>query len=398
MVEVTSIDHEGRGIAKTNGKVVFINNALPGEIVDINIKKEKKNYIEAETKKIIRKSEKRVKSPCKYFDICGGCDIMHLSYKGQLLFKENKVKNIISKYLNIDVKINKIVKCDKEFYYRNKTTFQVNKTLGLYKKNSYDIVPIDKCIISDELINNSIDYLKKLNLKEISKIICRTNTKELMIIIETNDRNLNIESLKSIASSIYLKIQNNYIHIYGKKYIIETLNSFKYIVSPQSFFQVNLNTSLKLYDKIKEYVGKNNNVLDLYCGTGSIGIFVSKDNNVTGIEINKSAIEDANKNKILNNINNISFICGDSGKSINELKLNPNIIIVDPPRSGLNKETLNNILKFKSDKIIYVSCNSLTMARDLNYLRKLYEIVEITPFDMFPNTNHVECLTLLTKK
>lgn len=398
MLEVTAMDHDGRGIAKENGKVVFINNALPGEIVEIIKTKEKKNYIEANTKSIIKSSKDRRFSPCKYFTVCGGCDIMHLSYEKQLIFKKNKIINIVKKYLNDDIKINDIVECDNEFFYRNKTTFQVNKVIGLYKKSSYDIVQVDKCIISDELINNAIKYLKKLDLENITKIICRTNSKELMIIIETTNNKLNIENLKQIASSIYLKIKNNYILVHGRKQIIESLGEFNYIVSPNSFFQVNLNTSEKLYNKIKEHVGKGNNILDLYCGTGSIGIFVCKDNNVFGIEINESAIGDANKNKELNNIDNINFICGDSGKSIKDLKLNPNIIIVDPPRSGLNKETLNNLLKFKSEKIIYVSCDPLTMVRDLNFLNKYYDTKEITPFDMFPNTSHVECVCVLKLK
>lgn len=398
MIEINSLDHEGRGIGKLNNKIVFIENALPGEIVDIKIINEKKNYIEANVSSYIKKSNIRIKPQCPFYEVCGGCDIMHISYLDQLKFKEDKIKNIINKYLNNDIKINKIVKSDDELFYRNKTTFQIKEGIGLYKKNSYEIIPIDKCIITNRKINDAIEYLNKLDLKYISKIICKTNDNELMIIIETNNKNLNIEPIKPIADSIYLKIKNEYILVYGNKNIYYTLGNYKYLVSPDSFFQVNNNTCLKLYNKIKEYVGRNKNILDLYCGTGSIGIFISENNNVIGIEINESAIEDANINKEINNIDNIKFICGDSGKKIYNLNFNPDIIIVDPPRSGLNKETINNILKFKAQEIIYVSCDPMTLVRDLKILNEYYDILEITPFDMFPNTKHIENVVLLKRK
>ena len=219
-----------------------------------------------------------------------------------------------------------------------------------------------------------------------------------MIIIETQNKNLDITPLKEIASSIYLKINNKYIHAYGNKNIYEKLENYKFKISPDSFFQVNIDTCSKLYNKVKEYIGSNKNVIDLYCGTGTIGIFISKNNNVIGIEINEYAIKDAEENKKINKIDNINFFCGDSGKKLKQLKFNPNIIIVDPPRSGLNKETINNILKFDSKEIIYISCDPMTFVRDLNILNKYYDIKEITPFDMFPNTYHIENIAYLVKK
>lgn len=397
MIEITSMDHNGRGISRINGKIVFVNNALPGEIVEIKTIEENKKYIVADVKKYIKKSENRIDSPCPYFEICGGCDIMHLSYKEQLEFKQNKIINIVNKYLDSNIKINKIIECNNNFYYRNKITFHVNNNIGFFSKHTNDIVKIKKCLISNININNIIKELNNLNLKEISKITCRYGVNELMIIIETNNKNLCIDNLKNIAHSIYLEINNEYTHIYGKKYINEQLDKFKFILSPNSFFQVNQNVCLKLYKKIKEYVGTNKNILDLYCGIGSIGIFISEKNNVLGVEINKNAVKDATKNKEINKLNNINFICGDSGKEIKKLNFNPNIIIVDPPRNGLNKETINNILKFNCTTIIYISCDPMTMVRDLNILKNDYLIKEITPLDMFPNTKHVECITLLQK-
>ena len=398
MLKVDKLDHYGRGITKLDNKTVFVENALPNEIVEIKVNKEKKNFVEASVLKYIDKSNRRIDPKCPYYDYCGGCNIMHLSYEDQLEFKQQKIINIINKYLDTDTKINDIVKSDINEFYRNKVTFQVKKNIGFYNNETYDIIYIDKCIISNELINDSIEYLKKLDLKDISKITCRTGSNELMVIIETQNKNLNITPLKNIANSIYLKIDNVYIHVFGKENIYETLGKCKFKISPDSFFQVNINTCLKLYNKVKEYVGTNKNVIDLYCGTGTIGIFVSANNNVIGIEINEYAIKDALDNKTLNNIKNINFVCGDSGKKLKDLNFEPDIIIVDPPRSGLNKETINNILKFDSKEIIYVSCDPMTLIRDLNILNEYYDIKEITPFDMFPNTHHIENIVYLTKK
>ena len=397
MYKIDSLDHYGRGISKLNNKIVFVENALPSEIVELEIKKNRKRYLEGNVLKYIEISKDRVKPECPFYEYCGGCQIMHLNYENQLKFKQGKIENIISKYLETNTNINNIIGCDNKLNYRNKTTFQVKECIGLYKKSSYEIIEIDKCIISNSLINKSIKYLKKLDLSKISKITCRASN-ELMIIIETTDKDLNIEILKDIAQSIYLKIDSKYMHVFGNKYIYETLGKYKFTISPNSFFQINTNTCYKLYSKIKEYVGINKKILDLYCGTGSIGIFINENNTVLGIEINESAINDAIENKKINNLENINFICDDSGKALSKIDFNPDIIIVDPPRSGLNKETLENVLNMRPAKIIYVSCDPMTLTRDLNELSKFYIIKEITPFDMFPNTYHIESICLLERK
>lgn len=398
MILIDSLDHSGRGIAKLDKKIVFVENAIPGEVVNIKVTKDKKNYMEADVTSYIKKSEKRVDSPCPYFNICGGCDLLHLSYSDMLAFKQEKIENIVNKYIGNNIKINKIVKSSNQFNYRNKVTFQVKETLGFYNSKSYELVQIDKCLISSDVINNCIKHLKELDLSEISKITCRTNHFELMIIIETKNKNLNIDVIKEFASSIYLKINDEYKLVYGNEYIIETIGKYKYLVSPDSFFQINLDVCLKLYSKISEYVGTNKNVLDLYCGTGTIGIFVSSNNNVLGIEINKFATQDAIKNKEINNIENIEFICGDSGKIMDNLDFKPDVVIVDPPRAGLSKKTIENIIKLNPNTLIYVSCDPMTLVRDLNLLNNDFNINGITPFDMFPNTKHVECVCYITKK
>ena len=387
MLQIESLDHSFRGIAKINGKIVFVKNALPNEVVEIKIDKEKKKYVEASVLKYIKTSNERIKPKCKYFSSCGGCDIMHLSYKNQLKYKQEKIENIINKYFKNNIKINDII-YDNNLNYRNKVKFQVNKTIGLYKNETYEVIPIDQCLIANDIINKSIPFLNKLDLKNISSITCRTAMDKLMISIESR-KDVKIDNLLDIADSIYI----NNKHIYGDKKLIEQLGEYKYVISEKSFFQVNKNICIKLYDEIKKHVGTNKNILDLYCGCGSIGIYVNKNNKVLGIEINESAINDAEENKKINNLKNIDFICADS--SI-KTKFKPDIVIVDPPRSGLNKNTIDNILKLKPNKIIYVSCNPMTLVRDLNKFDS-YNILELTPFDMFPNTKHVEIVTILEK-
>lgn len=246
MIEITSLDHNGKGIGRLNNKIVFVENALPKEIVEINITNEKKNFLEANVKSFIKKSDIRIESRCPFFLNCGGCDLLHLNYESSLDFKQDKIENIVNRYLKTNIKINKIIKCDNNFYYRNKTTFHVKEKIGFYKNKTYDIIPIDNCLISSKLINNCIKYLQMLELKLITKITCRSSENELMIIIETNSKNIDISPLKEIANSIYIKNNNNYKLIYGQKYITEKIGNYKYLVSPNSFFQVNINTCFKL--------------------------------------------------------------------------------------------------------------------------------------------------------
>ena len=399
MFKIESLDHHGRGITKIDNKISFIENALPGEIVEVNITKNKKKYLEGNVKKYIKYSKNRVTAPCKYYNFCGGCNIMHLKYADQLKFKEDKVKNILKKYLNKDIKINPIVKSDNVIHYRNKVTFHVKEDIGYYETDSNNLIKIDNCILEEKKIFDIFKYLKLLKLNNINKLTLRTNNNKIMLIIESSTNNININNIKEYFDSIYLKYNNKYIHLYGDKEIKMNLENYLYLISPDSFFQVNKNVTIKLYNLIKSYIDKNECVLDLYCGTGSIGIFISdKCSKVLGIEINKYAINNAMINKEINNIHNIDFICNDSGKAIEKLNFNPDVIIIDPPRNGLNIQTINNILKYNSKKIIYVSCDPMTLVRDLKVFSDLYEIASITPFDMFPNTHHVESVSILQRK
>lgn len=399
-VKITSIDHYGRGISKVYEKIIFVKNALLDEIVEIKIINNKKNYCEAIVNNYVKKSSKRVEAKCKYYGICGGCNIMHMSYKEQLLFKENKVKEALFKFAKIDKNVNEIV-ASEEFNYRNKITLQVKEKLGLYKDSSYEIVNIDKCLISDDKINNIIEKLNKMNLNNINQIVIKTSINETMVVLclfGRIDENYFINELSSLCTSIIRKYKNEFKSLFGGSYIREKMDKYDFNISADSFFQVNTKQAIKMYDLIKKNVSKNDNVLDLYCGTGTIGIYISDSiKKVTGIEINKYAIKDAKNNANLNNVKNIEFLCGDVKDLIGNIK-NIDTIIVDPPRSGLDNETIKHIIRIKPKKIIYVSCDPITLARDLSILKEDYNINSVTPLDMFPNTYHVECCSLLSLK
>lgn len=402
-VEVTKLDHQGRGIAKINDKIIFIPNALPEETVDVDIILEKKKYYEGIIKETINASDKRIKSICPYFEECGGCQFLNMNYQDSLDYKQNKVEEIMNKYLGIKIKINNIVACDNNLYYRNKTTFQVKNDIGFFKEKTNTLIPVDKCYISDIKINDIYKAIKdNINLTNVKQVIIRAtkNTLESMVIFKTSnyiDNKKIIDILKKKVDSIYINDEL----IYGKGKIIEDLCNKNFYISPSSFFQVNTLQAEKLYNKAIAYadIKKEDTVLDLYCGTGTIGIVASdKAKKVIGIELNKEAIKDANENKKLNNINNIEFYAGDVGKILNKNNYKPDIIIVDPPRVGLDSLALSQILNIRPKKLVYVSCDLMTLARDLKLLSNDYDILELTPVDMFPYTAHVESVCTLKYK
>lgn len=399
-VKIDRLDHQGRGIAKVDGITTFISNALVDEIVDIELIQKKKKFNIGRVKKYITLSPDRVEPICPYFKLCGGCDLMHISYQNGLKFKQDKIINIIEKYTSIDSKKIKDILYSNEYYYRNKVTFQVKGKIGFYDKKSYDIVPIEHCYISSKKINELLTILNSCNLNGIEQIMIRTNEQENMVVIYSKQISKEIiDKLKNKCSLI--QYDGKYKLISGNDYIIDSIGDYKFIISPASFYQVNKNTIKMLYDKVLEYLEPNKNdvVLDLYSGTGTIGIYVSNFvKKIISVEINKFAVDDAIKNKELNNVSNIEFICNDVSNVIDQFKQQIDSIIVDPPRSGLDDKTIMWLKEIKPNKIVYVSCDPITLARDLEKLSSIYDINEITPVDMFPNTSHVECVCALKLK
>lgn len=327
--DIFNLDHQGRGIGRINNKVIFIPGALIGEKVRFRLTTIKKRYLEGELVDLISKSNKRVEPPCPYFHECGGCDLMHMSYEDQINFKQNKIKELITKFTNVDDSlVMNIIDCDNHYNYRNKITLHVNKKLGLYKKRTNDIITIDHCLISNDNINKVIKKLNNLSsFKNISKIVIRTSevTNETMIVfyvIGESDEGEIIKVLKKDVSSI-IKYKNNYETIYGKSYITERIKDMNFIISPSSFFQVNTKQTIKLYDQVLKFANLDGTetIIDLFCGTGTIGLYLSRFcKQVIGVEINEDAIKDALENKKINNIKNIDFICGDVNKIINTFK------------------------------------------------------------------------------
>ena len=395
-IKIDRLDHQGRGIGYTD-KVTFIPNAYIDEVVDIDIINSKSKFNIGKVNRYIKTSPKRIESKCPYFSLCGGCDLMHISYKDELTFKENKIKNIMERYAGID-NVEKIVRCDKIDGYRDKITFKVDKKIGLYEKESHNIIHVNKCLLVSEKINDYINILNKMNLKGISEVIIRESFNDLMIIFMCHE-DINID-VSLLDTNVIKCFKGKYTLLKGNDYIIDRIGDMLYKISPSSFFQVNKYQVKKLYDLVLENLNLNKSdvLLDLYCGTGTIGIYVAKyAKEVLGIEINEDAIKDAFVNKKSNNIDNISFMAGDS-KIIHDIKYKPNKIIVDPPRAGLDKKVIQDIINMNPERIIYVSCDPITLARDLNALKEKYNINKVIPVDMFPHTYHVECVTLLSLK
>lgn len=401
---IEKLDHFGRGITRLNDKIMFVKNAIDKEVVEIDIISDKKKIIEGTSSNIIEKSPDRKDAECPYYSICGGCNIMHINYRKQLDFKLNKVSELLEKFAGISRQKIKTILPSSDFYYRNKVSFKVDKKLSFCKNKTCTLVQIDECIICSKKINEVVKVLNSLNLSNIEEVIIRTTYKDEVMVVfkvlndidkEYFERNLKDE----IDTFIIIKEGVEEV-IFGKGFITEKIGNYYFKISPTSFFQVNTTGAEKLYDIAKCYAKLSNeeNVLDLYCGTGTIGIYVSdKAKSVIGIEINSEAVSDAEENKKLNGINNVSFVCKDISKVIDKYK-DIDVAIIDPPRSGLVKKAMENILEISPQRIVYISCDPATLARDLNTLKEYYEIEEITLVDMFPNTYHCESITVLERR
>ncbi len=402
-VKIEKLDHQGRGIARSEGLTIFVENALPEEVVEIELTKTKKKIAEARVIKWIQKSKNRVLPKCPYYDKCGGCHLMHLNIEEQNSYKEQKIKEILTRYGEVqEERIKTLIKNETPYYYRNKATFQVKEQLGFYQKKSYDIVPIDSCLIVHPKINEILAYLKKLSLKNITQIIVKSsdNGEYSMVVMETNG-NVSKKSIQQVLEGHVTTLIINQEVVFGDGVIYEKMKDKVFQISPKSFFQVNTKMAVKLYEKVLEYASLTGKeiVYDLYCGTGTIGIFLSdKAKEVIGIEVNEDAILNANHNKEINQASNVTFYGGDVSKKIDELNQKPDVIVVDPPRAGLDIHTIQMLKKLNSKRIIYVSCDPMTLARDLKLLQENYEIKEVTPFDLFTHTYHVENVCLLERK
>ncbi len=443
IVEIIDNGIDGEGIAKIDNFTIFVPQTVKGEKVNILILKVNKTYAFAKALEILNKSPQRIIEDCKTYKRCGGCSLRFLEYEATLEIKENIVRNCLKKALGKEMKVNKAIGMGNPFYYRNKLQYPLglNKegkpVMGVYAKRSHEIIPVEKCQIQNELSeqiakdvfeyikDNKISVYNEQNLTGTMRhIVIRIGviTQEIMLILVMNDNNFKKEKeFITYITSKYLQIKTiikNYNPkntnvilgtknetIYGPGYIYDILGDYKFKISPLSFYQTNPVQTEALYEKALEYANLTGaeTILDLYCGIGTIGIFASKKaKKVYGIEIIENAIKDAKENTQINNIQNAEFYCGEVEnvlpKIIFQNNIKPEVVFVDPPRKGLDTKTINTILNLQPPKIIYISCNPATFARDVAILNEKYEIKEVTPVDMFPFTSHVECVTLLELK
>ena len=443
IVEILDNGFQGEGIAKIDGMTVFIPNAIKEEKVKIKILKVTSSIAYGKIMEIIEKSENRSQSDCGTFSKCGGCALRHINYDYTLEMKKISVENTLKKALGREIKISQVLKMDNPYNYRNKLQYPIGinaeekPVMGVYAERSHNIISTEECKIQDDLsqniandifkfiVENNIKVYDEKNLKgSIRHIVIRRGkkTNEVMVTLVTNTFNIEKENelidfitsryseIKTIVKNINNKNTNVILGrenkiLFGEGYIYDYLGDFKFKISPMSFYQVNPVQTEKLYSKAVEYAcltGKET-VFDLYCGIGTIGIFASKKvGKLYGIETVPEAIEDAKQNAKLNKIENAEFFVGDVEKTlpefIEERKINPDVVFLDPPRKGCDKTALETILEIEPKRIVYVSCNPATLARDLKILEEKYELKDISICDMFPFTHHVEVVSCLSLK
>lgn len=431
VVKIADYGTDGEEIAKINDFTVFVAGALKNEKCKIHITKVLSSYAYAKIVEILEKSEHRVQSDCKTYPKCGGCSLRHIDYKETLQIKRQKVQNLVNKMLNDKIIVDETVGMDKPVFYRNKAIYPIsqNKMPGIFAARSHDVIEFEECKIQTinsqkiakfilENWNNSI-YDEKTGKGLLRNIMIREGfaTNEIMVVLVQNgDKKYDASNLvkefpniKTVVVNVNTKntnvvLANKNIICYGEGFIYDKLGDYTFKISPNSFYQVNPKQTEKLYNLAVEKANlKADDILcDLYCGIGTIGIFASKYvKKVYGIEIVESAVKDANENAKLNNVNNIEFILGDTEKAFDSLLKNdikPTVVIVDPPRKGLDDTTIENLCKLKLDRVVYVSCNPATLVRDLAKMEDIYIVKNITPVDNFCYSSHVESVTILELK
>ena len=398
-VKIEKLDHFGRGICYIDGKICFVEDTLPGEEVKIKITLEKKKYMLGTVKDFYSVSPDRVDDVCPYKDKCGGCDLSHLSYKMENEYKCLKVKEILKKYADVDEVLVEDVSFGEEYNYRNKITLHGDHNIiGYYKKNSNDIVPINKCLLVDRKINHIINVINMMSSdNEYKDIIIRVSNDSEEVLISITGKVKGYEVLEDLCDSLII---NDEV-VKGERTIMSFIGEKKFIISDKGFFQVNKTLTERLYNEVLNIVKevKPKKVLDLYCGCGTIGIYISDYvDEVIGVEVFKESIENAKKNKKLNNCHNIRFICDKVENVIDNIKDNTDLVIVDPPRGGLDNTSIDVLLSMNVNNLVYVSCDPVTLARDIKLLKEKYDVVSIKPFNMFSKTYHVECVCLLKAK
>lgn len=442
-VDIVDLTHEGAGVARVNGFTLFVPNTLPGERAKIKVIGVKKGFGFGRLEELIEESPERVDPPCPIYKWCGGCQLQHLSYEVQLEYKRKLVEDVLTRIGKLeDVPVLSTLGMGEEpWRYRNKAQVPVGERngriiTGFYQKRSHEIVEMDSCIITGDTNDDAVQAVKEIvNQYNISAyneekhkgilrhIIARygKTTGDLMIVLVTNGQELPqrkkiVEDIRNALPEIKSIVQNvnskrtNVIFgeetrvLWGAEYIYDFIGDIKFAISARSFYQINPDQTKVLYDQALQYAELNGDetVIDAYCGIGTISLFLAqKAKKVYGVEIVPEAIEDARRNAELNNIHNAEFAVGKSEDVIPEWKkqgITPDVIVVDPPRKGCDEELLKTIIEMKPKRVVYVSCNPATLARDLRILEDGgFKTVEVQPVDMFPQTTHVEAVAKLER-
>ncbi|MBD7965157.1 23S rRNA (uracil(1939)-C(5))-methyltransferase RlmD [Fictibacillus norfolkensis] len=442
-VDIVDLTHEGAGVARVNGFTLFVPNTLPGERAKIKVIGVKKGFGFGRLEELIEESPERVDPPCPIYKWCGGCQLQHLSYEGQLEYKRKLVEDVLTRIGKLeDVPVLSTLGMGEEpWRYRNKAQVPVGERngriiTGFYQKRSHEIVEMDSCIITGGTNDDAVQAVKEIvNQYNISAyneekhkgilrhIIARygKTTGDLMIVLVTNGQELPqrkkivedihnaLPEIKSIVQNVNSKRTNVIFGeetrvLWGAEYIYDFIGDIKFAISARSFYQINPDQTKVLYDQALQYAELNGDetVIDAYCGIGTISLFLAqKAKKVYGVEIVPEAIEDARRNAELNNIHNAEFAVGKSEDVIPEWKkqgVTPDVIVVDPPRKGCDEELLKTIIEMKPKRVVYVSCNPATLARDLRILADGgFKTVEVQPVDMFPQTTHVEAVAKLER-
>ena len=446
IVTIEDMGTEGEGVGRIDGYTIFVKDGIPGDVAKVGITKVGKNFGYGRLIEVITPSEYRVQPVCPVARKCGGCQIREMTYEAQLAFKEKKVIGNLERIGRISpdsYKMCTIIGMDEPYHYRNKSQFPVGKdkdgniVTGFYAGRTHSIIESDDCAIGDE-INKDIlriikNHMKQYNIPPydeethsglVRHILIRRGftTGQCMVCIVINGAELKesgrlVEELKKIEgmTSISLNINREktnvimgkcVVDLYGEGYITDYIGDVKFRISPLSFFQVNPVQTRELYGKALEFAGLTGNetVWDLYCGVGTISLFLAKSaRKVYGVEIVPEAIEDARKNAKLNGIENTEFFVGKAEevvpKMFKEYGIGADVVVVDPPRKGCDKKLLETMVAMKPERIVYVSCDSATLARDLAYLSdEGYKVEVVQPVDMFPHSVHVETVCLLSRK
>ncbi len=432
-VEIIDLGINGEGIAKVDGAVIFVPFALINETVKIHIIYAKSKFYVGKILEIIKPSPFRVIPLCPHFSKCGGCDLQHLNYEQTLNFKTNLVKNALKNIGKIENAENKVLPCisKNSYYYRNKFSFPIgfdnaHSFVGMYKENSHTIIEIENCYIQQkwakvliEIFNQFLNsnsnsvYDEQTKKGLIKHLVCRMENNQLLVCVVINGDKLNnyellIKLLKPLFQNFGLMLNintlnnnvilsNKYKHLYGINTIKMEENGLNYEISLNSFMQVNSEISKEIYNQVVNLVN-NEIVVNAFSGAGVLsGLLCKTAKHVYGIEIVESSHLNAENLKQKNNLTNLTNILGDVSKELKNIK-NFSTIVLDPPRKGCDAGVINTILNVDPEKIIYVSCNPATLSRDVNLLKEKYELIWAQPFDMFPQTRHVETLALLQKK